>query len=186
MNPRAALVYIVLTSAVCGACEKSEPAGHAGGASNRDPSGATAGAPGAATPEAGARGDVEIVAVAPGSEDVPSVVRRERAKAEASGRVLLVYVGASWCEPCTRFHRAVMAGHVRGQLPPTTLLEFDKDHDDDRLRAAGYASRLIPLFAVPATDGTASGKQIEGSIKGEGAVAEITPRLRGLIGAAGR
>ena len=49
------------------------------------------------------------------------------------------------------------------------------------LEAAGYTSQMIPLFMRPAADGRASGRQIQGSIKGPGAVAEITPRLRRLI-----
>ena len=61
------------------------------------------------------------------------------------------------------------------------LLEFDADLDQARLEAAGYTSQMIPLFMRPAADGQASGRQIQGSIKGPGAVAEITPRLRRLI-----
>jgi hypothetical protein len=34
---------------------------------------------------------------------------------------------------------------------------------------------------VPRDDGSGSGEQIEGSIKGPGAVAQITPRLRELL-----
>ena len=48
-------------------------------------------------------------------------------------------------------------------------------------RAAGYAARLIPLLALPLPDGRASGKQIEGSIKGEGAVMQMRPRLAALL-----
>jgi len=34
---------------------------------------------------------------------------------------------------------------------------------------------------LPAQDGRASGKQVEGGIKGEGAVAYMTPRLKDLL-----
>ena len=40
---------------------------------------------------------------------------------------------------------------------------------------------MIPLFALPGADGRASGKQIEGSVKGEAAVGEISPRLAALL-----
>lgn len=110
-----------------------------------------------------------------------ALVQRERGEAQASGQRLLVYVGATWCEPCQRFHQAVEEGRLDGQLPPVRFLEFDLDEDGDRLKAAGYRSRMIPLFAVPGPDGRGSGRQIEGSIKGEGAVAEISPRLRRLM-----
>ncbi len=118
---------------------------------------------------------------APAREPVEALVQRERAEAQASGQRLLVYVGATWCEPCQRFHKAAEEGKLDGQLPPVRFLEFDLDEDGERLKAAGYRSRMIPLFAVPAPDGRGSGQQIEGSIKGEGAVAEISPRLVRLL-----
>ena len=90
-------------------------------------------------------------------------------------------VGASWCEPCRRFHEAVTRGELDATFPTLRLLEFDLDRDQARLQAAGYGSRMIPLFEVPGPDGRASGRRIEGSIKGPGAVAEIVPRLRRIL-----
>ncbi len=113
--------------------------------------------------------------------DVPTLVMREREVALENGQELLVYVGAPWCEPCQRFHHAAEEGKLDGKMPPVRLLEFDAERDRERLRAAGYKSRLIPLFVRPATDGRSSGKQIEGGIKGDGAVDDITPRLRALV-----
>jgi hypothetical protein len=51
----------------------------------------------------------------------------------------------------------------------------------ERLVRAGYASKMIPLFAIPTENGTGSGKQIEGSIKGEGAVVNLQNRLKPLL-----
>lgn len=125
---------------------------------------------------------LEFIRITPGAEPVDAIVQRESREAAAYGQHLVVYVGATWCEPCQRFHRAVEEGKMNALLPPTRFLEFDLDQDGERLKAAGYRSRYIPLFALPSSDGRGSGKQIEGSIKGEGAVAEITPRLRKLLG----
>jgi hypothetical protein len=58
------------------------------------------------------------------------------------------------------------------------------DRDGEALATAGFVSRLIPLFALPAATGRDSGKRIEGSVKGEEAVTEITPRLRALLAGA--
>jgi thiol-disulfide isomerase/thioredoxin len=113
--------------------------------------------------------------------DLAGVVRTELANARRDGKQLLVYVGAEWCEPCKRFHDAAVAGQLDAELGQLRLLEVDNDRHLDALQRAGYRSTLIPLFAVPNPDGTASGKQIEGSIKGDGAVANITPRLRTLL-----
>jgi thiol-disulfide isomerase/thioredoxin len=123
---------------------------------------------------------VETIA-APAEGEVQEIVRSELVKAKAEGRTLLVYVGASWCEPCQRFHQAAKAGQLDGAFPGLRLLELDLDRDGDRLKRAGYVSKMIPLFAVPREDGTASGRQIEGSIKGPGAVDQISPRLRALL-----
>jgi len=123
---------------------------------------------------------VETIA-APADGDVQEIVQRELSRAKVEGRRLLVYVGATWCEPCKRFHDAAKAGQLDSVFPGLRLLEFDLDRDQDRLSRAGYSSRMIPLFALPRADGTGSGEQIEGSIKGPGAVDQITPRLRALL-----
>lgn len=125
-------------------------------------------------------GHVELVAAAPAGE-VTALVRGELERARTDCRQLLVYVGAQWCEPCRRFHEAAAAGKLNRDFPTLRLYEFDNDRDHERLVAAGYSSRLIPLFAAPAPDGRASGRFMEGSIKGDGAVSEIVPRLRALL-----
>ncbi len=113
---------------------------------------------------------------------VPTVVRQAARDAEAAHRQLLVYVGATWCEPCQRFHAALLSGALDQAFSDVTFLAFDYDQDAARLAEAGYSSRLIPLLAVPDANGRASGRQMQGSIKGEGAVAEMTPRLKALLG----
>ncbi len=114
---------------------------------------------------------------APVVGDLAAWVKSQRESGQAAGRKVVVYVGASWCEPCQRFHQAALAGKLDDKLPPTRFLEFDLDSDQARLAAAGYKSKYIPLFTLPEADGRSSGRQIEGSIKGEGAPEEIAPRL---------
>ena len=126
------------------------------------------------------RGKVELVD-APAAADVAPLIASELAKASRDGKQLVVYVGATWCEPCQRFHEAAAAGELDGQLGTLRLLVFDQDRDSSALVNAGYISEMIPLFAIPRPDGRASGNQIEGGIKGGGAVAQITPRLQKLI-----
>jgi hypothetical protein len=126
------------------------------------------------------RNGIELVEAPPG-EAVESAVRGALARAAASKRTLVVYVGATWCEPCQRFHHAAEHGELDATFPTMTLLEFDLDRDGERLASAGYVSKYIPLFALPSADGRASGKQIEGGIKGDGAVAFIVPRLKEML-----
>jgi thiol-disulfide isomerase/thioredoxin len=130
----------------------------------------------------GAAGKGVQIAAAAHEGEAAAVVAGELQKAKREGRQLLVYVGATWCEPCRRFHQAAAEHKLDADFPTLRLLEFDSDRDGERLAVAGYVSQLIPLFARPRDDGRASGRQIEGSVKGDGAVVEIVPRLRSLLG----
>jgi thiol-disulfide isomerase/thioredoxin len=113
--------------------------------------------------------------------ELPPIVKSEADKATAAGRQLVVYVGATWCEPCQRFHHAVEHGDLDATFPKLTLLELDADHDAQRIRLAGYNSKFIPLFALPGPDGTASDKRVEGGVKGDGAVGYVSDKLKGLL-----
>jgi thiol:disulfide interchange protein len=122
--------------------------------------------------------------LAPTSGDVVEIVKAERERANAAGQRLIVYVGASWCEPCQYFHAAVDDGSLDAALPRLRLLEFDLDHDRERLLAAGYGSRMIPLFVVPGPDGRAGPRRMEGSVKGPAAIDDLRTRLGALLQAA--
>jgi hypothetical protein len=145
-----------------------------------EPPSATKATPTAKSSIAAADEHVRIVP-AEAQGDVAALVRTELARARESGRHLIVYVGATWCEPCRRFHEAAARGELDSTFPTLTLLEFDLDRDEKRLAAASYSSELIPLFAIPASDGRASSERVEGGIKGDGAVGFIVPRLRAML-----
>ena len=113
--------------------------------------------------------------------EVAPLVQKELQVSARTGQRVLVYVGATWCEPCQRFHAAVEAGELDKQFPNLRLISFDLDRDSERLAAAGYVSQYIPLFTLPNADGRASERKVEGSVKGDAAVAQIAPRLRSLL-----
>lgn len=117
---------------------------------------------------------------APPDGEVADLVSAEAARARSAGERLVVYVGATWCEPCQRFHDAVESGALDSDLGAIRFFEFDLDRDRERLAAAGYASRLVPLFVAPDESGRASSQRVEGAIKGDGAVAFLVPKLRAL------
>jgi thiol-disulfide isomerase/thioredoxin len=123
---------------------------------------------------------VELIEAA-ATSDIAALVVPELARAQRDHKHLVVYVGASWCEPCRRFHAAAERGELDARFGDARFLVFDRDRDLDALDVAGYRSEYIPLFAIPGADGNASGAKIEGSIKGDGAVGQIAPRLRALI-----
>lgn len=106
-------------------------------------------------------GKVELVD-APPTGEVAAYVAGEVPHAVRDGKQLLVYVGATWCEPCLKFHAAAAAGRLDADLGDLRFLVFDLDRDETRLAAAGYKSQYVPLFAVPGPDGRASGAQHDG------------------------
>lgn len=109
-------------------------------------------------------------------------IREQASSAAGAGERVLVYVGAAWCEPCQRFHDAVERGELDGLLAGTRFVEFDADDHTEALGDAGYEFALIPVIALPNADGSASGKQLSGSIKGPEAVhGNLVPRVRALL-----
>jgi thiol:disulfide interchange protein len=109
-------------------------------------------------------------------------VQQHVEEADAQGMRVLVYVGATWCEPCKVFHKALASGDLDEVLAGTKFVEFDVDRDRAELSAAGYASKYIPSFSVPDHSGHSSGRAIEGSIKGADAVKkDLAPRLLALL-----
>ena len=172
-------------AAVVVGCKTSDeirpPGGGASSSSASSTASSTAAAISAptATPARPSKPGVRVVKATSGG--VAEQIARELAEGGAARRDVIVYVGATWCEPCQRFHAAAERGELDAAFPALTLVEFDFDRDEERLASAGYRSKMIPLFALPESDGRASGRQIEGSIKGPGAVDEITPRLRALL-----
>jgi hypothetical protein len=134
-----------------------------------------------ASPAAAAPAGHVQIEDAPPTGDVEPLVRAALSRASSAKRRLIVYAGAKWCEPCQRFHHAAEQGELDASFPDLNILVFDMDRDGERLASAGYVSKYIPLFALPAADGSSSGKQVEGGVKGDGAVAYLTPRLKGLL-----
>ncbi len=120
--------------------------------------------------------------VQPPPGDIAEAVLRQRKESGVDGHQVLVYVGAPWCEPCRHFHEAAVKGELNDLLGGFDLLEFNLDEDASRLAAAGYGSKMIPLLAVPDERGRGTDRRIEGSIKGDGAVANMRPRIRALLG----
>lgn len=116
--------------------------------------------------------------------EVDAVVRDALHTAQQQERQLVVYVGATWCEPCQAFHDAVERGELDQALAGVRFVEFDSDQDGQRLQAAGYAGRYIPRFVVPQPDGRAGDQRMEGGIKGPGAVDNIMERLGPLLAGA--
>jgi thiol-disulfide isomerase/thioredoxin len=123
-----------------------------------------------------------VVWLAAGPGDVGRAIQLAltRQGNHANGSTLM-YVGATWCEPCRRFHEATANGALDAALGPLTLVEFDADVDGERLRYAGYHVEMLPYFEVVDGDGNGTGRRLQGSIKGPGSPADLRERLRVLL-----
>jgi thiol:disulfide interchange protein len=162
------LLGILVVSACNGKRDRAAPATKAGDAT--------------ASPLAKSRAKPVVAHRAAPKAPLEQFVQQHVEEADASGTRVVVYVGATWCEPCKRFHQALESGQLDEDLAGTKFIEFDSDHDGAELRAAGYGSKYIPLFSIPDHSGHASGRAIEGAIKGEGTVREtLVPRLLALL-----
>jgi len=118
---------------------------------------------------------------APADGELAPYIASEVTRGQRDGVPVLVYVGATWCEPCRDFHDAAASGALDKELGAIRFLELDLDRDGDRLAAAGYRSELVPLFAKPGADGRASGVQTDGVQKGGRYVEQLTPRIKQVV-----
>ena len=116
-----------------------------------------------------------------GGGSVQVLVASAHAKAKTEGRRLVVYVGASWCEPCTYFVEAIHANQLPKEFVDLRFLKFDYDKDEERLGVAGFGGQMLPRFVVPQADGIASEHRFEGSIKGPDAMADLVPKLKAIL-----
>lgn len=139
------------------------------------PVGASAAAS-SATPVAAVPGSKIMVVQAPQDTDAVSAIRTARLQAKADGRVLVVFVTATWCSPCKRMKSEIDAGNLDARFGKTTLFAFDADRDQDRLKAAGYTYKFVPFVALPGADGSPADSQ-QATGEGSNAWRELLGKL---------
>ncbi len=122
-----------------------------------------------------------VLAKLPHGGSLEALVQAELARAATDSRRLVVYVGATWCEPCRRFHDALAAGALDAAFPNIRFLEFDADRHSQMIVAAGCQSDYLPMFTVPEPTGRCPKDRLEGAVKGERALGYIVPRLKALL-----
>jgi thiol-disulfide isomerase/thioredoxin len=117
-----------------------------------------------------------VVVPAEADRDAVSTIRTARLQAKAEGRVLVVFVSATWCPPCKKMKSEIEAGNLDARLGKTTLLAFDADRDDARLKAAGYTFKFVPFVALPGPDGAPADSQ-QATGEGKEAWKELLAKL---------
>jgi thiol-disulfide isomerase/thioredoxin len=124
---------------------------------------------------------VELVDAPAATADVAAAVRDAMHAAADRHRRLVVYVGATWCEPCEQFHAAAVAHQLDAEFPDLTLIVFDLDRSGPALERSGYQSELIPLFVVPEPDGRGGTHRVSGGVKVGDNVKLLTAKLHSLL-----
>lgn len=162
MKPILLRLSVVALACLAGACTKPQPA-----------------AP-AAAPTVDPSATVRFI-TPPMDGAVSTILASQLERSKAERRRVLLYASAPWCEPCRYFHEAVDRGELTGKVGALDLVSFDSQADAERMLLSGYESQYIPLFALPGPDGKASGRHIEGSVKGPAAVDDLVPRLKTLL-----
>jgi thiol-disulfide isomerase/thioredoxin len=114
--------------------------------------------------------------------NIADMVKDELARAQADKKDLLVYVGATWCEPCKHFYDASKKGELGTELANVRLLKFDFDRHGTSLAKAGYDAPYIPLFVRPEDDGRGGSQRSMGSVKGPQAIDYLKGKVLELLG----
>src|SRR6188768_2295111 len=79
----------------------------------------------AAEPRAKSRAKPQLTHRQAPAAPLEQFVQQHVEEADATGMRVLVYVGASWCGPCQRFHKALASGELDEALAGTKFLAFD-------------------------------------------------------------
>lgn len=173
LNPRT-LGSLVLVGLACAGCKDASKPVSADPSPPAPVACASAPAPPAsAPPPAGAK--LRVIE-APVDEGALSTIRTARLQSKATGRVLVVFVSATWCDPCKQLKAEIQAGRLDARLSKIDLFAFDADRDGDRLRAAGYSFAYVPFVALPGADGGPADSQ-QATGHGGGAWRELLGKL---------
>ena len=126
-------------------------------------------------------GKVELMMVPDHATDGPAFIAEQLQQTRSENKRMVIYVGATWCEPCKYFHDAAAAGQLDDVFPNVRFVEFDHDKHASMLQASDCRSKMIPLFAIPDESGRCTERRVAGAIKGPGAVDYLRPRISKLL-----
>lgn len=129
--------------------------------------------------KSGAGKRAELVSAGPGA--IAPLLQLAADQARTDARRLVVYVGASWCEPCRYFLDAVAADALPDRFSDLRFIKFDFDVDERRLQEAGLGGQMLPRFVLIGPQGQATDRSFEGSIKGPQAIDDLIAKLDTLL-----
>lgn len=123
-------------------------------------------APGEAT-AAGATSDgasaSRWIELEPASTGLAALLAGHAQRAGEQGLAPVLYVGASWCQPCKLLEQHRDDPQVARALRGTYTIELDfDDWTVAELSASGYEMQAVPVFFAIGADGKAAGPRLDG------------------------
>lgn len=107
-----------------------------------------------------------------------TLVEAEVAKAEATGKKHVVYIGATWCPPCQAIKKYKSDPQMVTAFAGTHVIELDVDDwTAPDLTALGYKASSVPVFIAVDKDGKAKGPTIDGGAWGDNIPTNMAPPL---------
>ncbi len=107
--------------------------------------------------------------------DVVRVAARFAAEAVAAGETPVIYVGATWCQPCLLYKKSLDDPRMKAAHEGVRVLEADADLHD--LSALGISPNGIPHWATVDASGVSDGRAIDGGAWGDNTPENMAPAL---------
>ncbi len=122
------------------------------------------------------------VAVPKGSGGLAAAIAREIAKKPSATAKPIVYLGASWCDPCAAIKRFKTDPRMLDAFQGTYVIELDVDDwKSEGLGALGYKTGTVPVFYAVDAAGKASGPTINGGAWGDNIPETMAPPLKKFV-----
>jgi thiol-disulfide isomerase/thioredoxin len=107
-----------------------------------------------------------------------SAVKAEVAKAQATGKKPVVYIGATWCPPCKAIKKFKADKQMVTAFEGAHIIELDVDDwSAADLAGLGYKANAVPVFIAVDKEGKAKGPTIDGGAWGDNIPANMAPPL---------
>jgi hypothetical protein len=114
-----------------------------------------------------------------GSAALADGVKAEVAKAQAKKLTPIVYVGATWCDPCLALKKHRDDPKMVDAFEGTFVIEIDADDwNAASFGALGYKTSVIPIFIAVDAEGKATGRTIDGGAWGDNIPQNMAPPLK--------
>lgn len=114
-----------------------------------------------------------------GGEALESKLKAEVGKAAERRQKPVLYIGATWCEPCSALKKYKSDPRMAEAFQGTYVIELDLDDwKVDELKALGFRAGVVPVFHVLGADGRASGPTIDGGAWGDNIPENMAPPLK--------